>query len=116
MSEFECKLSELSEDIKQETNEKVTNTYNYNNSSKKEVEVEKKIQSQNDILSTLIDKKSNIVFIILLYIILNTDAIKELVFKSLPYLMESNNSYNLLGIFLSAVLLSFSSVLFTSYF
>jgi len=121
MSQFECKLSDLEEpkkEVKQEQavqqkkvhfDEKVNEKVNENVNEP----IEYKSKSLTDVLS---DNKNTIFVIVIAYLLLNTDSVKETVFKMLPQLMNSSTDYNLIGTLLSALLLGILTVLFISYF
>lgn len=121
MSQFECKLSDLEEPKKKEVkpepvvqekkvqfDEKVSV-----NETTKELQVQNEQTSYFDIIST---NKNTIFVIVIVYLLLNTTSVKEIVFKMLPQLMNSSTEYNLLGTLISALLLGIVTIFFISYF
>lgn len=75
----------------------------------------------NDNLSMLnsLTKRKNInlgLLILTINLLLNTNAIKELVFNLLPQAMTSATEYNLLGTLASGFILSVLVILFISYY
>jgi hypothetical protein len=133
-SKYECKVSDLVkpqddtlddtlDDSSDDEQEHVVN--NVPKKTPKEVKFEvpppvneseetKKI----DILSHISDRGNiNVMlFILTLYIMLNTPFVKQFVFKNIPVMMLTDESYGVLGIFLTGVILSVSTIIFSIYF
>ena len=120
MSQFECKLSDLEEPKKEIKQEQVSQEKKVHfdekvnvNEPTKELQVQNEKTSYFDIIS---NNKNTIFIIVIVYLLLNTTAVKEIVFKILPQLMNSSTEYNLLGTLISALLLGIVTTLFISYF
>ena len=122
MSQFECKLSDLEEPKKEVKQEQVSQEKKVNfdervnvnvNETSKELKKDDEKTSYFDIIS---DNKNTIFVIVIVYLLLNTTAVKEIVFKMLPQLMNSSTEYNLVGTLISAILLGIVTTLFISYF
>jgi hypothetical protein len=122
MSQFECKLSDLEEPKKEVNQEQVSQEkkvqfderVNVNaNETIKELQKDNEKASYFDIIS---DNKNTIFVIVIIYLLLNTTAVKDIVFKILPQLMNSSTEYNLIGTLISALLLGIVTTFFISYF
>lgn len=124
MSQFECKLSDLEEPKKEVKQEQVVQekkvqinegaNVNVNvNETTKELQKDNEKASYFDIIS---NNKNTIFVIVIAYLLLNTTAVKEIVFKILPQLMNSSTEYNLIGTLISALLLGIVTTFFISYF
>lgn len=115
MSQFECNLSDFEEKPKEiKTPPQRENTTEVKHEVKTPVENLSLTLDKSDIFSS--KNTSLILFNTVVYIVLNTDSVKEIVFKILPILMSSATDYSLLGTLMCGILLSILSILFTSYF
>lgn len=122
MSQFECKLSDL-EEPKKEVNaaplrdqEKKVHFEEKEPEPVKDSQVQVEKKQPNDIISNISNNKNTIFVIVISYLLLNTTAVKEIVFKILPQLMDNASDYNLMGTLLCAVLLGIVTILYISYF
>jgi hypothetical protein len=120
MSQFECKLSDLEEPKKEVKQEQVSQEKKVKfdeslsvNETIKEPQKDNEKTSYFDIIS---NNKNTIFIIVIVYLLLNTTAVKEIVFKILPQLMNSSTEYNLIGTLISALLLGIVTTFFISYF
>ncbi len=126
MSQFECKLSDLQEPKKEVKQEQVSQEKKVQfderanvNANENVNETIKEPQIQNEktsYLNIISDNKNTIFVIVIAYLLLNTTAVKEIVFKILPQLMNSSTEYNLIGTLISALLLGIVTTFFISYF
>lgn len=125
MSQYECKLSDLEEEPKQENKTKVNEKKVHFNESVEKERVEMPVLPSNkqhqkspekDILDTLYNNRNLLFLIVIVNIFLNTSTVKENVFKILPQLMENITNYNILGTLVSGLVLAVITVLFISYF
>lgn len=85
----------------------------------KKSEYKQKVElAKLDIFSEITEKNNinRILFITIVYILLNTPSVKELVFKNIPILMASETDYSLTGILVSGLILAISSIIFSVYF
>lgn len=126
MSQYECKLSDLEEEPKQENKTKVNEKKVHFNESVEKERVETPVLPSNeqrqqkspekDILDTLYNNRNLLFLIVIVNMFLNTSTVKENVFKILPQLMENITNYNILGTLVSGLILAVITVLFISYF
>lgn len=128
-SKYGCKVSDLiKEPLVNEIEEEIEEIEvapKHNNVNKRvkfeddKVDYKQKVElAKLDIFSEIIEKNNinKILFITVVYILLNTPSLKELVFKNIPVLMTSETDYSLFGILLSGLLLAISSIVFSAYF
>lgn len=127
-SKYGCKVSDLiKEPIIEETDEEeieeiVSKPKTTNKSvtwEDKKTDYKQRVEmAKVDIFSEITDKNNinKMLFIIVVYILLNTRALKELVFKNIPVLMLSESEYSLVGILVSGLLLAVSTIIFSVYF
>ena len=129
-SKYGCKVSDLikepiieevveeQEEIEEVVPKSKTTNKNVTWNDKKTDYKQKVELAKLDIFSEITDKNNinKILFITIVYILLNTPSIKELVFKNIPILMASETDYSLTGILISGLLLAVSSIIFSIYF
>ena len=126
-SKYSCKVSDLiKEPIIEETIEEEDRSSPKPKTTNKNVkwedkksEYKQKVElAKLDIFSEITEKNNinRILFITIVYILLNTPSVKELVFKNIPILMASETNYSLTGILVSGLILAISSIIFSVYF
>lgn len=129
-SKYGCKVSDLIKepiieeiDEQEEEPEEIVSKPKTKNKNvtwdDKKTDYKQKIEmAKLDLFSEITDKNNinRMLFIIVVYVLLNTRALKELVFNNIPVLMVSDSEYSLVGILVSGLLLAISTIIFSVYF
>ena len=129
MSQFECKMSDLEPKLNEQLPKLKDRRVQFEQIKDAEIEdineFKKNENKSLDIIKNsntlsfsdiLYDNRNMLFIIIIIYLVLNTDVLKEIIFKNIPQLMLNETQYNLMGLILSALILGICTILINFYF
>ena len=127
MNNFECSINDLNDldvlnNAPPNKNKGIIRTEN-ENKNENENENENKNENENNFITNAFLNKMKetrsiriILTVLIVYLILNSDQVGEIIFNTFPYLMKSATESNLLGKIIIALFIGTSVILSISFF